>query len=201
MKIRRFKTNSQKKKTGSFFEKCGMTQVFTEDGKLIPVTVLRLLDQTKLNDNLVFVEKKIAMKKPQIKFLESKNIKDKAGFLKEYQIIEFKEGDKVFASARSIGHQFSGVMQRWNFKGGRASHGNSLSHRVMGSTGGRQDPGKVFKNKKMPGRWGFDNVTIENLLVIKVEENLLLLKGSVPGREGATVFLKHSPKIIRKEKI
>jgi large subunit ribosomal protein L3 len=77
-------------------------------------------------------------------------------------------------------------MKRWNFGGGRASHGASLSHRILGSTGMRQDPGKVFKNKKMPGRMGSDRVTVQNLTVIKIDpqRDLLFVKGAVPGSNG-----------------
>ena len=188
-------------KKGLFFEKAGMTQIFNKFGLVVPVTVLKLLKH-KVVDNeraIVFVEKRICMKKPQIDLLKSKDIEG-AGMLRHIDptitFDYFKEGDKVFASARSIGHGFSGVMKRWNFKGGRKSHGCSLSHRSGGSTGQRQDPGRTAKNKKMAGRWGFDNVTIENLSIVEkdLENGLLLIKGSVPGRVGGTVFLKQSPK-------
>ena len=85
-----------------------------------------------------------------------------------------------------IGKGFQGAMKRHNFKGGRASHGNSLNHRTLGSTGCRQDPGKVFKGKKMPGRMGSDRVTVQNLHILKIDvtRNLIYVKGAIPGQKG-----------------
>ena len=99
----------------------------------------------------------------------------------------FVPGQLVDVCGISKGKGFQGAMKRWNFKGGRASHGNSLSHRVLGSTGCRQDPGKVFKGKKMPGRMGTDRITVQNLRVLKIDvtRNLLYVKGAVPGQKGA----------------
>ena len=125
---------------------------------------------------------------------------------------EFKEGnefgleilkDKKFVDVRSktIGKGFAGVMKRWNFGGLRASHGVSVSHRSHGSTGQRQDPGKVFKGKKMAGHMGDKYRTILNLEIIKsdLENNLLYLKGSIPGSKNSTVLLNESVKVVRRK--
>ena len=100
----------------------------------------------------------------------------------------FVEGQKVDVSAQSIGKGFAGAMKRWNFGGLRATHGVSLSHRSHGSTGMRQDPGRVFKNKKMAGHLGDERITTQNLTVVRtdVERGLILVKGAVPGHEGAS---------------
>ncbi|RYG59811.1 50S ribosomal protein L3, partial [archaeon] len=101
----------------------------------------------------------------------------------------FVPGQLVDVCGISKGKGFQGVMKRWNFRGGAATHGNSVSHRVPGSTGCRQDPGRVFKNKKMPGRMGSDRVTVQNLKVVKIDpvKNLLYLHGAVPGNSGGFV--------------
>lgn len=100
--------------------------------------------------------------------------------------LHFVPGQLVDVCGISKGKGFQGVMKKWNFKGGRATHGNSLSHRVPGSTGMRQDPGRVFKNKKMPGRMGSERTTMQNLFVLKVDpvRDLVYVKGAVPGNAG-----------------
>jgi large subunit ribosomal protein L3 len=135
--------------------------------------------------------------------------------LKEFRIEkveEFKEGNEVgleilkdtkFVDVRSktIGKGFAGVMKRWNFGGLRASHGVSVSHRSHGSTGQRQDPGRVFKGKKMAGHMGDKFRTMLNLEIVKsdMENSLLYLKGSIPGSKNSTVLLRQSVKDIRKK--
>jgi len=135
--------------------------------------------------------------------------------LKEFRVNnneQFKEGneigleifkDKKFLDVRSktIGKGFAGVMKRWNFGGLRASHGVSVSHRSHGSTGQRQDPGKVFKGKKMAGHMGDKLRTMLNLEVVKsdLENNLLYLKGSIPGSKNSTVILRESVKIVTRK--
>ena len=113
--------------------------------------------------------------------------------------------DKKFLDVRSktIGKGFAGVMKRWNFGGLRASHGVSVSHRSHGSTGQRQDPGKVFKGKKMAGHMGDKLRTMLNLEVIKsdIENNLLYLKGSIPGSKNSTVYLRESVKVVTRKTI
>ena len=138
-------------------------------------------------------------------------------FLKEFRVEnndQYKEGnelgleifkDKKFLDVRSktIGKGFAGVMKRWNFGGLRASHGVSVSHRSHGSTGQRQDPGKVFKGKKMAGHMGDKLRTMLNLEIIKsdLENNLLYLKGSIPGSKNSTVLLRESVKNVTRKTI
>ena len=108
----------------------------------------------------------------------------------------FVEGQKVDVSAQSIGKGFAGAMKRWNFGGLRATHGVSLSHRSHGSTGMRQDPGRVFKNKKMAGHLGDERITTQNLTVVRtdVERGLILVKGAVPGPKGQLVVVRSAAK-------
>ena len=103
--------------------------------------------------------------------------------------LHFLPGQFVDVCGISKGKGFQGVMKRWNFGGGRATHGNSLAHRIPGSTGCRQDPGRVFKNKKMPGRMGGERTTMQNLRVMKIDplRDLLFVKGTVPGNNGTFV--------------
>lgn len=107
-----------------------------------------------------------------------------------------QEGQIVDVQGKSIGKGFSGVMKRWNFKGLRASHGVSVSHRSQGSTGQRQDPGRVSPGKKMAGRLGHETVTVQNLEVLRImeENNLVLIKGSIPGPEKSIVLIKKAVK-------
>jgi large subunit ribosomal protein L3 len=108
----------------------------------------------------------------------------------------FVVGQFVDVTGTSIGKGFQGVMKRWNFHGGRATHGNSLSHRVAGSTGQRQDPGKVFKGKKMAGHMGDERVTTQNLKVIKTDtaRGLIMVEGSVPGAKGGWIYVSDAVK-------
>ena len=149
-------------------------------------------------------------------YFTKKNTEPKK-ILKEFRIEnidQYKEGnelgleifkDKKFLDVRSktIGKGFAGVMKRWNFGGLRASHGVSVSHRSHGSTGQRQDPGKVFKGKKMAGHMGDKSRTMLNLEVIKsdIENNLIYIKGSIPGAKNTTVFLRESIKNISRKTI
>ena len=149
-------------------------------------------------------------------YFAKKNTEPKK-ILKEFRVEnneQYKEGnelgleifkDKKFLDVRSktIGKGFAGVMKRWNFGGLRASHGVSVSHRSHGSTGQRQDPGKVFKGKKMAGHMGDKLRTMLNLEVIKsdLENNLLYLKGSIPGSKNSTVFLRESVKNVTRKTI
>ena len=147
-------------------------------------------------------------------YFAKKNAEPKK-ILKEFRVnneADFKEGnefgleilkDKKFVDVRSktIGKGFAGVMKRWNFGGLRASHGVSVSHRSHGSTGQRQDPGKVFKGKKMAGHMGDKFRTMMNLEIIKADEenNLIYLKGSIPGSKNATVLVKESVKDVKRK--
>ena len=208
--------------------KIGMTREFMETGQSIPVTVIkvekgRVLDvitKEKMGYNAVkvgfFKIKNSKLTKQMKGYFAKKNTEPKK-ILKEFRIEntdQYKEGnelgieifkDKKFLDVRSktIGKGFAGVMKRWNFGGLRASHGVSVSHRSHGSTGQRQDPGKVFKGKKMAGHMGDKLRTMLNLEVIKsdLENNLLYLKGSIPGSKNTTVFLRESVKNVTRKTI
>ena len=208
--------------------KLGMTREFMETGQSVPVTVIkiekgRVLDiitNEKRGYNAVkigfFKIKNSKVKKQMKGYFVKKNTEPKK-ILKEFRVEnneQYKEGneigleifkDKKFldVKAKTIGKGFAGVMKRWNFGGLRASHGVSVSHRSHGSTGQRQDPGKVFKGKKMAGHMGDKTRTILNLEVIKsdLENNLLYLKGSIPGAKNSTVLLRESVKNITRKTI
>ena len=208
--------------------KIGMTREFMKSGQSVPVTVIkvekgRVLDvisKDKRGYNAVklgFFKLKTSKLSKQMKGYFSKKNTEPKKILKEFRVDnneQFKEGnelgleifkDKKFVDVKSktIGKGFAGVMKRWNFGGLRASHGVSVSHRSHGSTGQRQDPGKVFKGKKMAGHMGDKLRTILNLEIIKsdLENNLLYLKGSIPGSKNTTVFLRESIKNVRKKTI
>tara|TARA_B100001540_G_scaffold161297_1_gene142733 strand:- start:171 stop:881 length:711 start_codon:yes stop_codon:yes gene_type:complete len=206
-------------------KKIGMTREFYKTGQSVPVTVVKM-EKGRVID--VINEEKRGYKAVQIGFGKIKNSKiSKAmkGYftkkntepkkkLKEFRVknIEnYKEGNELgleifkdvkFVDIRSttIGKGFAGAMKRHNFSGLRASHGVSISHRAHGSTGQNQDPGKVFKNKKMAGHMGNKKRTMLNIEIIKSdnENNLLYLKGSIPGSKNTEVIIKKSVKNIRK---
>jgi large subunit ribosomal protein L3 len=208
--------------------KIGMTREFMESGQSVPVTVIkvekgRVLDvisKDKRGYNAVklgfFKLKNSKLTKQMKGYFAKKNTEPKK-ILKEFRVDnndQFKEGnelgleifkDKKFLDVRSktIGKGFAGVMKRWNFGGLRASHGVSVSHRSHGSTGQRQDPGKVFKGKKMAGHMGDKLRTMLNLEIVKsdLENNLLYLKGSIPGSKNSTVLLRESVKNVTRKTI
>ena len=205
-----------------------MTREFIESGQSIPVTVIRVekgrvldvISKEKRGYNAVkvgFLKMKNSKLTKQMKGYFAKKNTEPKKILKEFRIEnndDFKEGneigleifkDKKFLDVRSktIGKGFAGVMKRWNFGGLRASHGVSVSHRSHGSTGQRQDPGKVFKGKKMAGHMGDKLRTMLNLEIIKsdLENNLLYLKGSIPGSKNSTLLLRESVKNISRKTI
>ncbi len=210
-------------RSGLIATKIGNSSFYHEDGKNTHVTILKVdecivasvktIDKDGYNAvQLTSVEtnKDVShINKPQRKIFSSINIKPKK-IIKEFRvdnnnILEvgtkldvnhFKVDQFVDASSISIGKGFAGVMKRHNFGGLRASHGVSISHRSHGSTGQNQDPGRVFKGKKMAGRMGNKKVTKQNLKVIDVDSknNLLMVKGSVPGKKNSIVYLKDSVK-------
>ena len=208
--------------------KIGMTREFVETGQSVPVTVIKIergrvldvMSEEKNGYNAVkvgfFKLKNSKLSKQMKGFFTKKNTEPKK-ILKEFRVKEidkYKAGNELgveifkdlkFVDVRSktIGKGFAGVMKRWNFGGLRASHGVSVSHRSHGSTGQRQDPGKVFKGKKMAGHMGDKVRTILNLEIIKsdLENNLLYLKGSIPGSKNSTVFLRESVKNITRKTI
>ena len=198
--------------------KAGMTRVFTEAGESIPVTVIECspnrVTQVKTveTDGYRAVQVTAGEKKSSHVSKPLAGHYKKAGVAAGRGLWEFRlndgQGDELAPGAEitvtsfegvkavdvsgvSIGKGFAGVQTRWNFGGGRASHGNSLSHRVPGSIGQRQSPGKVWKGKKMAGHMGSDNITALNLDVVRIdaERNLLLVKGAVPGHKGADVVV------------
>jgi large subunit ribosomal protein L3 len=210
-------------RSGLIATKIGNSSYYHEDGKNTHVTVLKvdecIVASVKTSDKdgynavqLASVEtnKDIShINKPQRKMFSSINIKPKK-IVKEFRVDNdniLEVGTKldvnhfaidqfVDASSISIGKGFAGVMKRHNVGGRRASHGVSMSHRSHGSTGQNQDPGRVFKGKKMAGRMGNKKVTKQNLKVIDVDikNNLLMVKGSIPGKKNSIVYLKDSVK-------
>ena len=208
-------------RSGVIAQKVGMTRVFTDAGEHVPVTVLRLGNcqvighRTKEKNGYIAVQlgsgtRKInnvskaerghfalAKVEPKRKVAEFR--------VEEHELIpvgaeitadHFVPGQYVDVTGTSIGKGFAGGMKRWNFGGLRATHGVSISHRSIGSTGGRQDPGKTFKNKKMPGHMGVDRVTTLNLKVVQtdIERGLILVEGAVPGAKGGWITIRDAVK-------
>src|SRR2546423_1256437 len=202
-------------------QKDGMTRVFTDAGTHVPVTVLRLANcqvvahRTKDKNGYValqlgsgtrkvknvskaergnFAVAKVEPKRKVAVFRVSEDALIPVGA--EITADHFVPGQYVDVTGTSIGKGFAGGMKRWNFGGLRASHGVSISHRSIGSTGGRQDPGKTFKNKKMPGHMGVERVTTLNLKVVQtdVERGLILVEGAVPGAKGGWITLRDAVK-------
>lgn len=213
-------------RTGLVAKKIGMTQIFDESGLQIPVTVLQIKDTVVLGQRLpekhgyhaiqLGVEKVQAGKlnKPQQKAF-AKEKQEPCRIVKEFRVTaenmldvgtelkadHFEKGQFVDVTGTSIGKGFAGGMKRHNFGGLRASHGVSVSHRSHGSTGNRQDPGKVFKNKKMAGHMGDRRVTKMNLRVhnIDVERGLVFIHGSVPGSKNGVVYVRDAIKKTSKK--
>ena len=206
-------------------KKIGMTREFYKSGQLVPVTVLKMekarviqvLDENKRGYKAVQLGfgkiKNSKLTKAMKGFFAKKNTEAKKT-LKEFRISNtenFKEGNEfgleifkdikfVDTKSKTIGKGFAGAMKRHNFGGLRATHGVSVSHRSHGSTGQRQDPGKVFKGKKMAGHMGDKLRTMQNIEIIKtdLENELLYLKGSIPGSRNSEVLVKKSVKNISK---
>jgi large subunit ribosomal protein L3 len=208
-------------RTGVIAKKLGMTRFFDEDGAHVPVTVLSLdgcqvtAQRTKEKDGYVALQLGAGAKKAKN---ESKAMRghfgkaqvepkavvaefrvDEDGLIEvgaEFTADHFVPGQKVDIQGVTIGKGFAGAIKRWHFGGLRATHGVSVSHRSHGSTGQRQDPGKVFKNKKMAGHLGQDNRTTQNITVwrVDVERGLILVKGAVPGAEGGYVKVRDAIK-------
>ena len=211
-------------RAGIIGTKLGSTSFFKEDGSLVPVTLIKIDDcivsgiKTKDKDGYFAVQlasidnnsKNPNINKPQKKIFANLNIKPKK-VIKEFRVVEenllelgssinvshFKTEQKIDVTGISIGKGFQGAMKRHNFGGLRASHGVSASHRSHGSTGNCQDPGRVFKGKKMAGHMGNTQVTKQNLSIIDIDtnNNLIAIKGSVPGKKNSTVFIKDAVKV------
>jgi len=208
-------------RSGVIAQKMGMTRVFTEAGEHVPVTVLRLGNcqvvahrTTDKNGyvalqlgagarkvkNVVKAERghfAVAKVEPKRKVAEFRVSEDSVIPVgAEITADHFVVGQFVDVTGTSIGKGYAGPMKRWNFAGLRASHGVSISHRSHGSTGGRQDPGKTFKNKKMAGHLGVDRVTTLNLKVVQtdVARGLILVEGAVPGAKGGWITVRDAVK-------
>ena len=210
-------------RTGIIGTKIGNSSFFNEDGSVTPITIIKVDDcvvsQIKTKDKdgynaiqLASIENNLKIsnvKKPQRKIFSSINSKPKK-VLKEFIVLKenlleigtildvshFQKDQIVDVTGVSIGKGFQGSMKRHNFKGGRASHGVSVSHRAHGSTGNSQDPGRVFKGKKMAGHMGAKKVTKQNLKIINVDKDnkLISIKGSVPGKKNTVVLIKDAIK-------
>ena len=210
-------------RTGIIGTKIGSSSFFNEDGSVTPITIIKVDDcvvsQIKTKDKdgynaiqLASIENNLKISnvnKPQRKIFASINSKPKK-VLKEFRVLKenlleigaildvthFQKDQIVYVTGISIGKGFQGSMKRHNFKGGRASHGVSVSHRAHGSTGNSQDPGRVFKGKKMAGHMGAKKVTKQNLKIISVDQDnkLISIKGSVPGKKNTVVLIKDAIK-------
>ncbi|SIQ74826.1 MULTISPECIES: 50S ribosomal protein L3 [unclassified Bosea (in: a-proteobacteria)] len=208
-------------RSGVIAQKVGMTRIFTDAGEHIPVTVLKLDNcqvvahrtvekngyaAVQLGSGLAkvknvskaqrghFAVAKVEPKQKLVEFRVSDDALIPVGA--ELTADHFVVGQFVDVSGTTTGKGFAGGMKRWNFGGLRATHGVSVSHRSIGSTGGRQDPGKTFKNKKMPGHLGAERVTTQNLRVVQtdVERGLILVEGAVPGVAGGWIHVRDAVK-------
>src|SRR5262249_48668916 len=208
-------------RTGLIAQKLGMTRVFTGEGNHVAVTVLRVANcqvvaqRTQEKDGYTALQLGVGaakvknVSKPQRGHFAKAKVEPKAK-LAEFRVSDdalvdigaeitaahFIPGQYVDVTGTSIGKGYAGGMKRWNFGGLRASHGVSISHRSLGSTGQRQDPGKTFKNKKMAGHSRAEGVTTQSLQVVSTdpERGVLMIKGSVPGSEGGWVLIKDAAK-------
>ncbi|HKR92772.1 50S ribosomal protein L3 [Novosphingobium sp.] len=211
-------------RTGVIAKKVGMTRLFQEDGRHVPVTVLALEDcqvvsvRTEERDGYVAVQlgageaKQKNVAKPQREHFAKAEVPLKAQVV-EFRVADdavlevgstiaashFVPGQLVDVAGHTQGKGFQGAMRRWGFGGMRATHGVSISHRAHGSTGNRQDPGKVFKNKKMAGHMGDRQRTQQNLEIVRVddERGLIFVKGSVPGAKNAWLTISDAVKVAR----
>ena len=213
-------------RTGVITQKVGMTRLFLDDGRHVPVTVLKLdgcqvvSTRTDEKDGYTavqlgsgfakakrlakadrgnFAKAEVEPKKKLAEFrVDAKNLLEVGDLI---QADHFVPGQKVDVTGVTIGRGFTGAMKRWNFRGLEASHGVSISHRSLGGTGGRQDPGKTFNNKKMHGHYGVDNVTTQNLEVarVDVERGLIMIRGAVPGSKGGWLMVRDAVKRPHKD--
>ena len=200
-------------------KKIGMTQVFNEDGKVVPVTAIEAGPCVVMGSNeknlMVGFEaiKENKLKKPQLgtfkklnlvpkRYIRELRIQDKANYKvgDEIKVDIFKEGDYVDVSGVSIGKGFQGGMKRWHWMGTPMTHG-SMSHRRVGSIGASSDPSRVVTGKTMAGHMGADNITVQNLKVMKVDlaNNILVVKGAVPGHKDSLLEIRMS--IKKKQKV
>ena len=213
-------------RSGVIAQKVGMTRIFTEAGEHVPVTVLKLENcqvlshrtnekngytalqlgaGTRKPSRLTKAERQnfaIAKVEPKRRLAEFRVSPDNLIEVgAEITADHFVPGQFVDITGTNQGKGFQGAMKRWNFAGLRATHGVSISHRSHGSTGQRQDPGKVFKGKKMAGHMGDERVTTQNLVVVKtdVERGLVMVRGAVPGSKGGWVLVRDAVKKVLPE--
>ncbi|MBE5738535.1 MAG: 50S ribosomal protein L3 [Clostridiales bacterium] len=203
-------------------KKLGMTQIFDNNGLVVPVTVVEagpcFVTQVKTVENDGYSAVQLAfgdvrenlLSKPMLGQLKKAEVTAKK-YLKEFKLDNaselklgdkltcevFAEGDYVDVTGTSKGHGYSGTIAKYNFHRHRMTHGNGPVHRHVGSIGANTFPAKVFKGKKMAGRWGNEKVTVQNLKVVKVdaERNVLLIKGAIPGVKGSLVSIKSAVKV------
>ena len=208
-------------RSGVIAQKVGMTRIFTEAGQHVPVTVLKIDNCQVVGHRTIekngYVALQLGVGRAKVKNVSRAErgrfsvakVEPKQK-LAEFRVSEdamipvgaeitadhFVTGQFVDVTGTTIGKGFAGGMKRWNFGGLRASHGVSVSHRSIGGTGGRQDPGKTFKNKKMPGHLGVERVTTQNLRVVQtdVERGLILVEGAVPGHAGGWIYVRDAVK-------
>ncbi len=211
-------------RTGLIATKLGMSRIFKDDGTHVPVTVLHLdavqVVDTRTMERDRYTAVQLGIGTPKVKNVSKPNrghfarvkVEPKRKLV-EFRVSEdalleagatlsaahFVVGQKVDVTGTSKGKGFAGGMKRWNFRGLEASHGVSVSHRSLGSTGNRQDPGRTFKNKKMPGHLGHERVTTLNLEValVDVEKNLLMIRGAIPGAKNDFVLVRDAVKKAR----
>ncbi len=208
-------------RSGVIAQKVGMTRIYNDAGEHVPVTVLRMencqvvAQRTQEKNGYTAVQLGVGMAKvknvskaerghfakaqvePKSKMAEFRvTVDNMLDVGSEITADHFVAGQKVDVTGTSKGKGFQGVLKRWNFGGGRATHGNSVSHRTHGSTGQRQDPGKVFKNKKMAGHLGDERITTQNVEVVStdVDRGLILVRGAVPGAAGAWILVRDAVK-------
>ncbi|GLK57842.1 50S ribosomal protein L3 [Methylopila capsulata] len=208
-------------RSGVIAQKLGMTRIFTDAGEHVPVTVLKVeqcqvvAHRTLEGNGYVAMQLGAGVRKPKNVTRAERGHFAKAEVEPKRKIVEFRVtpdavipvgaeitvdhflvGQRVDVTGTSIGKGFAGAMKRHNFGGLRATHGVSVSHRSHGSTGGRQDPGKVFKNKKMAGHMGDERVTTQNLKIVStdVERGLILVEGAVPGAKGGWILVRDAVK-------
>ena len=208
-------------RTGLVAQKIGMTRIFNADGQHVPVTVMRVdgchvvAQRTEASDGYValqlgvgavkakslskavrghFAKAKVEPRRKVVEFRVTPDALVDVGA--EITAAHFIAGQKVDVTGTSLGKGFAGGMKRWNFGGMRATHGVSVSHRALGSTGQRQDPGRTFQGKKMAGHMGDERVTTQNLTVVQVDEEqgLIFIKGSVPGGDNGWVLIRDAVK-------
>ncbi|WP_419730143.1 50S ribosomal protein L3 [Lichenicola sp.] len=211
-------------RTGLIAKKLGMTRIFKDDGTHVPVTVLHLdnvqVVDVRTQDRDGYTAVQLGFGNAKVKHVTKPNRGHFAGLkvepktkLAEFRVDEdavletgaslsaahFVVGQKVDVTGTSKGKGFAGGMKRWNFRGLEASHGVSVSHRSLGSTGNRQDPGRTFKNKKMPGHLGSERVTTLNLEIalVDADRSLVMVKGAIPGGKNGFVLIRDAVKKAR----